>query len=136
MLQSPYMQTLIPAMRNYYETPHYIFVHGWIPCTEIRYTPRHCEHVYIEGWRDAGEAAWDKARWMNGMDAAYNGAIETGKTIVCGHWHCSYGHSQYEEKGGQFDNNPDFTPYYGNGIIALDACTSFSGSVNCIVIDD
>ena len=70
------------------------------------------------------------------MEAAHCGVIEEGKTIVCGHWHCSYGHSQYEDDGGEFDNNPNFKPYYGNGVIAIDGCTAFTGKVNCIVIDD
>lgn len=70
------------------------------------------------------------------MEAAHCGVTEPGKAIVCGHWHCSFGHSHYEGKGGEFDNAPDFTPYYGNGIIALDACTVLSRKVNCIVIDD
>ena len=61
---------------------------------------------------------------------------EKGKTIVCGHWHCSFGHSHYENDGGEFDNNPNFTPYYGDGIIALDACTVISKKVNCIIIED
>ena len=65
-----------------------------------------------------------------------NHVVEPGKKIVCGHWHCSFGHAHYEKKGGEFDNNPDFSPYYGEGIIALDACTAFSKKVNCIVIDD
>ena len=45
-------------------------------------------------------------------------------------------HSRYENDGGEFDNNPNFAPYYGNGIIALDACTPVSQKVNCIVIED
>ena len=36
----------------------------------------------------------------------------------------------------EFDNNPNFKPYYGEGIIALDACTPISGKVNCIVVED
>ena len=47
-----------------------------------------------------------------------------------------FGHSRYEGDGGEFDNNPNFTPYYGEGVIALDACTPVSGVVNCIVIED
>ena len=27
------IQTIIPSMLDYYDTSHYIFVHGWIPCT-------------------------------------------------------------------------------------------------------
>lgn len=58
------------------------------------------------------------------------------KTIVCGHWHTSYGHSKYEHKGTEFGEDADFSPYYGPGIIAIDACTAFSGKVNCLVIED
>ena len=46
------------------------------------------------------------------MAAAHAGITETGKTIVCGHWHCSFGHAKYEGKGGEFDNDPDFSPYF------------------------
>ena len=135
-LRSPYIQTIIPAMLDYYETPHYIFTHGWIPCTAIHLSPYHTEYAYMEDWRNAAEKAWDAARWQNGMEAAHSGITEPGKTIVCGHWHCSFGHALYEGKGGEFSNSPDFTPYYADGIIALDACTVRSRSVNCIVIDD
>ena len=30
----------------------------------------------------------------------------------------------------------DFSPFIDDGIIALDACTAYSGFVNCVVIDD
>ena len=70
------------------------------------------------------------------MEAAHSGIVEPNKTIVCGHWHCSFGHSRYNHDGGEFDNNPNFAPYYANGIIALDACTPISWKVNCIVIED
>ena len=68
------------------------------------------------------------------MEAAHHGIIEPGKTIVCGHWNSSFGHSHYEGDGYEFDDNPNFDPYYGEGIIALDACTPLSRKVNCIVI--
>ena len=135
-MQNPYIQSIIPSMVDYYETEHYIFTHGWIPCTPINISPYIKEYVPIENWRNADSAAWDKARWLNGMEAAKAGVIVEGKTIVCGHWHCSFGHANYENDGGEFDNNPNFSPYYGNGIIALDACTARSHKVNCIVIDD
>ncbi len=136
LLQNPYIQTVIPAMLDYFETSHYIFVHGWIPCTAISLAPHQTQYVYIDGWRNAHEKAWNKARWINGMEAAHGGVIELGKTIICGHWHCSFGHVHYEGKGGEFDHDPDFTPYYSDGIIALDACTAVSRKVNCIIIED
>lgn len=49
---------------------------------------------------------------------------------------CSDGHSKYEHKGIEFGEDADFSPYYGPGIIAIDACTAFSGKVNCLVIED
>ena len=133
--KNPFIQNIIPAMVDFYETEHYIFTHGWIPCTIIgnNYSKK---YFPIEEWRNAGVQAWNSARWINGMEAAYNKIIEKDKTIVCGHWHCSFGHSRYEGDGGEFDNNPNFTPYYGEGVIALDACTPVSRVVNCIVIEN
>ena len=93
--KTPYYSRIIPTMLDYYETPHYIFVHGWY--------------------------------------AAGRGVIVEGKTVVCGHWHCSYGHSSIEGKCSEFGPDADFTPYYAPGIIALDACTAHSGRVNVIV---
>lgn len=135
-LKDPYIQKLIPAMVDYYETEHYIFTHGWIPCSPISIASNQMEYVPIADWRNADKIMWDKARWINGMEAAYAGIVEPSKTIVCGHWHCSFGHSRYKNDGGEFDNNPNFMPYYGNGVIALDACTPISKRVNCIVIED
>lgn len=91
-------------------------------------------YSYISYWREAGREQWNQARWFNGMDAAQ--AADENKTIVCGHWHTSYGHSKYEHKGTEFGEDADFSPYYGPGIIAIDACTAFSGKVNCLVIED
>ena len=136
ILKDPYIQKIIPAMVDYYETDHYIFTHGWIPCTPISISSNKKEYVPVADWRNANKAMWDKARWINGMEAAHAGIVEPVKTIVCGHWHCSFGHSRYENDGGEFDNRPNFAPYYGNGIIALDGCTPVSKKVNCIVIED
>lgn len=135
-LKSPYIQKIIPAMVDYFETEHYIFTHGWIPCISVDTGMDGKEYGPIENWRNAGVDAWNQARWLNGMEAAHAGVTETGKTIVCGHWHCSFGHSHYENDGGEFDNEPNFAPYYGDGIIALDACTPRSGQVNCIVVEE
>lgn len=126
---TPFYRQIIPSMLDYYETEHYIFVHGWIPCICEDGTFR-----YVEDWRNAGKEEWESARWYNGMDAAQTCTEE--KTILCGHWHASYGHSKYEHKGSEFGSDADFTPYYGNRIIALDACTAWSRKVNVIVLED
>ena len=135
-LESPYIKTIIPSMLNYYETKNYIFVHGWIPCTKIKISSIYNEYVYIKDWRNADKKAWESARWLNGIEVAHSEIIEQNKTIICGHWHTSFGHAHYEGKGGEFNNNPDFSPYYEKGIIALDACTAFSRKVNCIILED
>ena len=125
-----YFKTILPSMLDYYETEHYVFVHGWIPC--LRERNGYC---YMGDWRYADKDLWKASRWINGM-AACNTVYENDKTIVCGHWHASYGHAVLENRGSEFGTDADFHPYYGNGIIALDACTAASGFVNCIVIDD
>ena len=137
MRHTPLYKKILPAMRNYFETEHYVFVHGWIPCygvgsgrTPNRYIPMD------EDWRNASEEDWGDCRWYNGMDAAYQGITEPYKTIVCGHWHCSYGHSRYQGNGDEFGESADFSPYIAEGIIAIDGCTAFSHKVNCIVIED
>ena len=126
---TPYYTRIIPAMKDYYETAHYIFVHGWIPAvrTEEGY-------AYDPNWRGAGREAWRKARWYHGIDAAQQ--CDTGKTVLCGHWHCSYGHAIFEGKGSEFGHDADFSPYYGPGVVALDACTAYSGRVNLLILRD
>ena len=127
---TPYYQQIIPAMIDYYETEHYIFVHGWIPSIQ----ERDGSISHRSDWREATPKEWRLARWINGMDAAQS--CTAGKTILCGHWHCSYGHSRYENKGSEFGLDADFSPYYGPGVIALDACTAYSRKVNMIIIED
>ena len=61
------------------------------------------------------------------MDAVQT-VSEAGKTIVCGHWHSSYGHSKFEGKRTEFGKDADFIPYAALGIIALDACTTAASS--------
>ena len=128
--ETPYYQRIIPATVDYFETPHHVFVHGWIP--SIR--ERSGGYSYYSGWRETGHEGWRKARWYNGMDAIRT--CMEDKTILCGHWHCSYGHAKSEHKGSEFGLDADFSPYYGAGIVALDACTAFSRKVNVICLED
>ena len=128
-LKTPYHTTIIPAMLNYYETEHYIFTHGWLPCKDDNGNLR-----LFQNWRAADADAWDEARWINGIDAAET--CRTDKTVVCGHWHASYGHAKYEHKGSEFGEDADFSPYIAPGIIALDACTAYSAKINVLVIED
>ena len=134
---TPFYKTVLPAMKDYYETENYIFVHGWIPCSVLgKGISLTDTFFYEENWREQGVEKWNKARWINGMIAASQRVVEPNKTIVCGHWHCSFGHSAIQGKGSEFGNDADFSPYYNDGIIALDACTAYTGKINCIVIED
>lgn len=127
--RTPYSRQIIPSMLDYFETEHYVFVHGWIPCIY-----EHGQYSYYTDWRHASPSGWAQARWVNGMDAAQT--CMEDKTIVCGHWHASYGHTKYEQKGSEFGPDAVFSPFYGSGIIALDACTAHSGMINVIVLED
>ncbi len=126
---TPFYREIIPATVDYYETARYVFVHGWIPCAY-----EDGAYGYRADWRRASPEEWARARWFNGMDAAQTCAEE--KTILCGHWHASYGHAKYEKKGSEFGPDADFSPYRGPGVIALDACTALSGRINVEVLED
>ena len=110
------------------------FENGDRPSIQVIFDNPDGGYSYYSDWRETGPEGWRYARWYNGMDAAQSCMEE--KTILCGHWHCSYGHSKYEGKGSEFGPDADFSPYYGPGVIALDACTAHSGKVNVIVIED
>lgn len=135
--QSRYYRDLLPMCENYYETPRYIFTHGWIPCRAegVAYAKK---YEYDPDWRDADENAWYRARWCNGMElACKHGVTEPGKTVVCGHYTASYGHSAIEQDGkGIWFTDSDFSPFRAEGVWAIDGSVAASGIVNCIVIED
>ena len=113
---------------NYFETKNYIFVHGWIPCESTSYK---------QDWRDANHEEWESARWTNGIMRAYEGVIEPDKTVVCGHWHCSFGHSlDAEGEISEFGANAKWEPWYRKGCIAIDRCTARTRKVNVLVLED
>lgn len=110
----------------------YICVHGWIPCFS-----------YLQDFRNADESEWKQARWLNGMNMWMRPENRiSGKTIICGHWHCSWGWSHIKHKRKEFPqkNRKDwldsFEPFIDDGIMAIDACTAYTGKVNCIVIEE
>ena len=139
--KSAYVRKILPQMRDYFETEHYVFVHGWFPCTTRAedYVCALNKYKYYDDWRQASAEEWKAARWLHGMDCAVKyGATVPGKTTVCGHWHCSYGHAKLEgdRNGVEYGPTADYTPFYADGVIAIDACTAVSRVVNCVVIED
>lgn len=150
------LRPFFDKMVNYFETEHYVFVHGWIPCDKYRgarpWYQNNRTFEYRSDWRNCNDVEWESARWINGMNAGYvkkNPVLEPNKTIVCGHWHCSYGHywaavketikcggTIFDVKASEFDDDACFDPFFADGIIALDACTVHTGKVNVVVLED
>lgn len=114
------VRPFINQMVDYYETAHYIFVHSFTPT--------------VEDWRYAHASQWESARWGNPFQLAKQGLLPN-KTLVFGHWHCSAG---WAEKEGisEFGEDAKFDAFYGDGYIAIDACTAHSHRVNVIVLED
>lgn len=108
---------------NYFETEHYIFVHSWVP-----------DFSSVDDWHDAPEYEWANAMWGNPFIKAYNKHI-SDKTIVFGHFHTSFARAKFEGKP-EWGPDADFSPYYGDGYIAIDACTAYTDMCNVLVIED
>jgi len=130
---------------NYYETEHYIFVHGWIPTKrqEIPWYQIKDNHFeYNPDWRNSTNDEWYASRWVNGMDMWHYKIKEPDKTIVCGHWHCSWGWSHLDQKRPEFPQKnkknwaASFEPYAKDGILAIDACTAYTKIVNVIRLEE
>ena len=136
VMQSPFYNKLLSICVDYYETPNYIFTHGWIPCFTEGFRP-YVKYKYNPDWRCADVQEWRSARWFNGMELACKHHItEPNKTIVCGHWHTSYGHSYIKHTCSEWGKDADFSPFSAEGILAIDASTPNSLLVNCVVVDD
>lgn len=124
------LNEVLALCKDYYETKHYIFVHGWIPIVENCY-------LYDSNWRNASPERWAKARWANPVEMFRHEIYEPNKTIVCGHWHCSaLWHEQNPELYDEFGANENFEPFITKNMIALDACTAHSHKVNVVVLED
>lgn len=137
------LQKYYEELRDYYETEHYIFCHGWIP---IAYDEE--DENNDTYYRRASEEKWENARWVCGFSEwywmhSYQDCKQTNKTIVCGHWHTSYAHSRYHNDGKEWPGRYErwrkvcnFGPFVDNGIIGLDASTAFTDMCNCYVLEE
>ena len=125
---------------DYFELGSYIFCHGWVP---IVWKCNHSSDGELSAMLSpelvptSDKIAWKKARWLNGMTEWHRGNKLDNKTIVCGHWHVTESNMKFHNSGsGKFDKYGDFLPFIDEGIIALDACTSYSKKINILVIDE
>lgn len=126
---APLYDFIMDKALDYAEIGKYVFVHGWVPCEPIM-------GEVAKDW-DKDSANWAAARWYNGMACWRNGARLPGKIIVCGHWHSAWGHAYIHKTHLEFPSKDNvnwrssFAPFVDDGIIALDACTAYSGICNC-----
>ena len=130
---------------DYAEIGDYIIVHGWIPTTGDSIDSMgnlvHPRAIPMEQWGECGTITWEQARWENGMDMWKRGVKLPGKTIICGHFHSSWGHSHIHQDRKEFparnreDWQKSFEPFADDGIIAIDSCCAYSGFLNCIVLE-
>ena len=131
-IMQPILDWIDEKCVDYFEVGDYVFVHGWVPC-----------YQGLDDFRDATKEDWQQARWDNGMEMwKYPKCRVVGKTVVCGHWHCSWGWSHIKQerkeypKTNRIDWEKSFEPFVEDGIIAIDACTAYSGICNVIVVEE
>lgn len=111
---------ILDACVDSFELGNKIFVHSWIP-TE--------------------QQTWKEARWGNPFELWKQKLYPEDKCIVAGHWHTSWywSHIKLERKEWPQKNREGwqnaFDPVVEENIIGLDACTAYSGKVNCMVFD-
>lgn len=121
------------GMRDYFETESYVFVHGWIPVKELYDMGERSffRYTFNPDWRNAGEQEWRDARFLPWYEMYRRKLKCSGKTIVCGHSPVLV--------ASYFDENRDMndtTPYYGDGFIAIDACSYRTGKLNVLILED
>jgi serine/threonine protein phosphatase 1 len=115
------------SMVNYVELKEHIFVHSWIP---LKY-----DGTFNHDWRNATQEEWDNSMWSNPFELAEQGLLPPDKTLVFGHFHTSYPRRKYECKP-ELGPEADFSIYYGNRYIGIDACVYYSGKINVLVLED
>lgn len=106
---------------DYYETEHYVFVHGWLP--EKAET--------AEARSRVPASAWEKARWIKWTQGYKGSRPLADKTLICGHMPTFFAEP--------FDPGPEpgcADIFYGDGLIAIDAGTADSKQINVLVLED
>ncbi|MBR7161223.1 MAG: hypothetical protein IKD07_02285, partial [Clostridia bacterium] len=125
------LRDFLDSMLNYYETERYVFTHGWLPIVIEGEYPRF-RPVINPQWRNVPDSEWEEETRLLEWQQLYPAkAMLDGKTIVCGHRASFLAHVFDPSR-----EHDDSTPFYGDGMIAIDAHTVRSGRVNVIVIDE
>ncbi|MBQ3489857.1 MAG: metallophosphoesterase [Clostridia bacterium] len=121
------LHAFMDDMYDYFETEHYVFTHGWLPCK----TDDAGICSIKEDFRYEQPGLWERARFTEWYRRYQQGAMLEGKTIVCGH--------RTSRFGCLFDGNrnpEDFSIFHAPGLAAIDTSTVQSKQVNVLVIED
>ena len=121
------LYTFMDNMYDYFETERYIFTHGWLPT--VKTADGFC--CVKEDFRYEESGLWQRARFAEWYRRYNQGAMLNGKTIVCGHRTSRFGCLFDETR-----DMADYSPFYGEGLIAIDTATSESKQVNVLIIED
>lgn len=131
-----FLQSAVP----YFETGHYVFIHGFIPTVKKKYD---------SDWRsklDSGTGTYGCTTADGMMLAMFYGISEPGKKIVFGHHSAARCWLMGRATPADWENKiyksvagvplEGFRPYFGENFIAIDSTVKKSGFVNCVVIGD
>lgn len=133
------------AWLDYLELGDYIFVHSFIPMKNKSHVSMysqfgHYSLKYNPNWRtNSTELEWEESRWgcpwQQFSLGYFNEELKKGKKLVCGHWNTSdfFNNLDKPAEKRRFEDCPI---YNKNGLIGLDACTTLSGKVNVLVLDE
>ena len=128
---------------NYFELDNYIFVHSWIPVSKhydweksrlLQVPVKAGPDTYREDWRNATDTEWEDATWGCPWQKALSKLNQTGKTIVCGHWHTSDFYNHLTKQKKDVYDCPVFKSKRYK-LIGLDACTAASHKVNVFKLE-
>lgn len=115
----------VASMCDFFETEHFVFVHGWIPTVLRGDLP-----CVTPDWRNADDEAWYEARWSPWPKMYAAKATLAGKTIVCGH-RCTRYAAAFDPTRAEDDDSM----FRAEGIAVLDAGTIESKRIHVLVVD-
>lgn len=106
----------INSTLDYYETKHYVFVHGWLP---------------KQGLKAATPNDWIQARCDNWIRNNNGTRPFPDKTLICGHMPTFCAEHLHITPYTEGD-----TTFHANGFIAIDAGTADSKKINVLVLEE
>ena len=122
------LRPFLDGLYDYFETENYIFTHGWLP---LRLQGEDGVPTLAPDWRYADPTMWHGAIWTEWHKVYPYRPLPHGKTLVVGH--------RAADHASAFDSSRPkkcSAPFFGDGMIAIDALTVDSGKVNILVLEE